>query len=156
MSQLGNTGSDELIHEHFILDAELVHPLNFDNRHEITRTLIDELMSSLNMVELGTLQVYDAVDPTFPGWSFIQPITTSHISGHYFEEKNKASHIHLDIYSCKYFDWKKVIILINKNLDLAHWVANYVVRANTIQARGVVAIEGKGGSFTVTQSLPNV
>jgi S-adenosylmethionine/arginine decarboxylase-like enzyme len=120
--------SDGLVHQHFIIDAELKEPLNFDKRHEITRELIDALMDNLNMEELGPLQVYDAVDDEYPGWSFIQPITTSHISGHYFEEKNKPSHIHMDIYSCKEFDKEKLLEILNQYLGLEKWSSDCIFR----------------------------
>lgn len=46
------------------------------------RRFIDEVLSALGMTPLGELGIYPAVDQSAPGWSFIQPITTSHVSAH--------------------------------------------------------------------------
>jgi len=135
---------DLLSHEHFILDAELIKSLDFEKRASITAKLIKELMKTLGMEALGPLEVYDATDMTYPGWSFIQPITTSHISGHYFEESKKASHIRLDIYSCKTFNWEKVISILHKNLDLSKWSANYLYRNINLKERTMIQISGNG------------
>lgn len=50
--------------------------------HVIMRRFIDEVLSALGMTPLGELGIYPAVDQSAPGWSFIQPITTSHVSAH--------------------------------------------------------------------------
>lgn len=137
-------GDNELVHEHFILDANLGEALSYRNRNEITEKLVFSLMEALKMHPLGKLETYDATDPQYPGWSFIQPITTSHISGHYFEESEKPSHLHLDIYSCKIFDWNEVIKIVHEQLNLAKWTANYIIRANESSLRTIQVIEGTG------------
>ena len=102
--------SHALAHKIFILDAELQKPLASENRRKIVENLVKDLLSTLDMKELGPLSFYDATDLDFPGWSFVQPITTSHITGHYFfEEKTGKADIHIDIYSCKEFEWEDVV-----------------------------------------------
>lgn len=140
----------ELIHEHFILDAELKGPLDFEKRQEITTKLIKQLMKNLGMEELGPLEIYDATDADYPGWSFIQPITTSHISGHYFEEKGKPSHIHMDIYSCKSFEWEKIIKILSKNLKLNDWSATFLKREMNMKNRIASQFSGKDTKIAKT------
>lgn len=94
------------------------------------------------MEKLGPLEIYDAVDPTYPGWSFIQPITTSHISGHYFEEKNQPSHIRMDVYSCKEFDHTMALNLISEHLLLSKWAATVIFREIDLDKRKVLNFEG--------------
>ncbi len=129
-----------LSHEHFILDAELSSSLDFSNRKLMTENLAADLLAGLGMEELGPLQIYDATDKQFPGWSFIQPITTSHISGHYFEETIDASHIHMDIYSCTPFDWKTVMFIIQKHFPIKRWSANFIKRSIGNMGREVLDI----------------
>lgn len=138
---------DGLLHNHFILDADLNALLNIAEKNKLTQNLVINLMEILEMEPLGKLEIYDATDLNYPGWSFIQPITTSHISGHYFEEKHKFSHIHLDIYSCKIFDWKSAIKIIDKHLGLAEWCCNYIKREMTLKDRVILQVNGKGGEI---------
>ncbi len=137
-----------LSHEHFILDAEL-KKLDFTKRHETTMALAADLLAGLQMEELGPLQIFDATDERFPGWSFIQPITTSHFSGHYFEEVNGTSHIHMDIYSCTSFDWKSVINILQKHLPLSRWSANFIVRGIGVMSRKVLEMHLSSEQTTV-------
>jgi len=74
-----------LEHQIFVLDAYLEHPLDCDLQEPITRDFIAEFLQVLGLEHLGPFGIYPAVDDRAPGWSFIQPITTSHISAHYFE-----------------------------------------------------------------------
>ncbi len=150
---LSGSPSTELVHEHFILDADLESKLDFKNRKKITEDLIDDLLENLKMQRLCPLQIYDAVDANFPGWSFIQPITTSHISGHYFEEKDKPSHIHIDIYSCRAFDWKKVINIIHQFLNLNDWIANFTDREIHFPREKLKIIQGNSGNITSEMAL---
>jgi len=145
MSDSEKTG---LIHNHFILDADLKNLLDITNKNNLTELLVNSLMDMLGMEPLGKLEIYDATDLNYPGWSFIQPITTSHISGHYFEEKHKFSHIHLDIYSCKTFDWKSAVKVIDNHLNLSDWSCNYIKREMNLKDRVVLQINGNGNKIS--------
>ena len=132
-----------LNHKILIIDAELESPLNFKLRRKITKTFIDEILNTLKMKPLGSLQIYDALDNNFPGWSFVQPITTSHISGHYFENVKK-SHIHLDFYSCKTFKWQDALSCSQKNFGFGKWRATLVDRSMSL-SRNTKQYKGLGG-----------
>ncbi len=137
-----------LNHEMFILDANLKHVLDQSKMNEITKNLIKDLLAKLGMLELGPLAIFDATDPRAPGWSFIQPITTSHVSGHYFVEPNGTNpNIHMDFYSCSSFDWKDVVEIVDKHLALAKWHGNFLYRKDIMVDRGVWEISGDGSQI---------
>lgn len=118
----------KLIHEIFILDANLAKEFNEVNRNEKINNMIDEMLAELNMEKLSPLIINEAIDLSSPGWTFIQPITTSHISAHYFIETNKPSHLHFDLYSCKPFNWHAALQIIDKYFDIDDWSANFIKR----------------------------
>src|SRR3989344_7856835 len=133
-----------LTHELFLLDANLKVKLDTERKEEITNALIDDLLRELNMMPLSPLQIYPASDPRAPGWSFIQLITTSHINGHYFEASDTFSHIHLDIYSCKSYDWKKALRIFDKHFDLLDWKGNLIKRSANLRGRKTQKLSGNG------------
>lgn len=135
-----------LEHHAFILDAKMMHPLDVVQGERMVKQMIKELLERLCMKELAALAIFPATDLEFPGFSFIQPITTSHIAGHYFESiADEAPHIHLDIYSCKIFDWREALSLLDSFLTLAEWDANYVVRHHG-QERLCYQLSGMGST----------
>lgn len=136
-----------LRHEMLILDANLVYRLDPKKYVKTTTNVVNALLRALKMSTLGDLQIFKAVDLNAPGWSFIQPITTSHISGHYFERPGKFPHLHLDIYSCKRFNCTKVIRILNDHLHLAKWSANFVIRNTRHSSRIINGFEGYGSSI---------
>lgn len=137
-----------------IIDANLKDLLDQSRMHEITRNLIQELLAELKMFELGPLEIYDATDPRAPGWSFIQPITTSHISGHYFYEPDGSNpNIHMDFYSCSPFDWKTIIPILDKHLALAKWHADFLYRKDVMEDRDIWEISGNGKRISTENLL---
>src|SRR3989338_3136243 len=109
-----DTSHPQLDHETFILDAYLNKPLDEAKKESWTRSLVDNLLTALEMEELGPLQIYPGIDLRSPGWSFVQPINACHISGHYFERPGKQPHLRLDCYSCTSADWKAIIDVCSK------------------------------------------
>lgn len=134
-----------LLHEIFILDAHLASPLVTQNRIEITNNFINEFLQILGLEPLGDLGVFDAADLRAPGWSFIQPITTSHISGHYFEKPGRQAHIRIDAYSCDAINWKNLLQVCDKHFSLSDWRANFIEREiEPAQNRRVLDLAGTG------------
>jgi hypothetical protein len=140
-----------LEHRQFILDANLKNylPVNFK---KFTKMFIKKLLKSLEMKELGLLKIYGAKDARAPGFTFLQPITTSHISGHYFSKPGQSPHIHLDIYSCKSFSWKTVILLAHQFFVLGDWNANYINRSLS-KKRSYLSIKGSGAKCSIFEKL---
>lgn len=134
-----------LVHHILVLDAFLTKPLDCRQHVDITRRFIDEVLSVLNMQPLAQLGIYPAVDDRAPGWSFIQPITTSHISAHYFEKPGRMPHIRLDAYSCESIDRGQLINVCDKHFSLSDWHATFIDRQIDCHAeRKVVDLTGVG------------
>ena len=77
----------------------------------------------------GPLNWADAEDLDFPGQSFVQMITTSHCSLHYFAHKNGEKEIYFDLYSCKSFDPEEVVELLDRKFGLRDWHGALYTRA---------------------------
>lgn len=148
----------QLEHQILILDAHLREPLDCSRYETITRRFIDDLLYALGMDPLGELGIYPAVDQRAPGWSFIQPITTSHVSAHYFEKPGRAPHIRLDAYSCETVDWQNLIHVCHRHFTLADWRATFIDRQIETQLkRTVVDLTGTGPRVTSERiMLPNM
>ena len=134
-----------LRHEIFVFDAYLEKPLNGMQRHAHAKQFIQEVLRVLKMEPLGAMQFHDAVDDRAPGWSFIQAITTSHISCHYFEKPGRKPHIRIDFYSCQSVDWRKVVTVAHRFLELENWRGTFIDRyLNEEGDRKILSIRGCG------------
>lgn len=138
-----------LVHQIFVLDAYLEKPLDCSDQKSITRKFIEEFLAVLGLEPLGPLGIYPAVDDRAPGWSFIQPITTSHISAHYFEKPGKAPHIRIDAYSCDQVDWRALVAVCHRHFQLADWRGTFIDREiDDRAARPVSDVGGQGDTIT--------
>lgn len=135
-----------LLHQVFVLDTYLKRRIPAAGADKLVRSLVSDLLKTLHMQELGPLQIYPATDPRAPGWSFLQPITTSHLSGHYFDSEDGSPHIRIDIYSCATVQWRKAIATLDKHLRLGDWRATFIDRQIDTGSgeRLVLDIRGKG------------
>ncbi len=132
-----------LKHQIFILDAYLDRALDCDSQWPITHGFIAEFLDVLGLEALGPLGIYPAVDDRAPGWSFIQPITTSHISAHYFEKPGKGPHIRIDAYSCDSINWNDLVKVCHKHFCLSSWRGTFIDREiNNATERMVIEIAG--------------
>lgn len=148
MNPTPHSSDVKLVHEIFILDAYLLNELDASQQDKITADLVDELLSGLKMEKLGPMQLFEAVDNSAPGWTFVQTITTSHVSGHYFVKPGKHPNIRMDFYSCKKFDWTKIIDIVDTHLKLGEWRASFIERAIDKETdRTHLDIEGKGNTI---------
>lgn len=143
-----------LLHQIFVLDAYLKRPLDCDAQDSITKNFVHEFLTVLGLEPLGPLGIYPAVDARAPGWSFIQPITTSHISAHYFEKPGKAPHIRIDAYSCEEVDWQKLVSVCHHHFQLAEWRATFIDREiDSQRERAIQDIQGVGEGVQKNQTL---
>lgn len=134
-----------LAHEILVLDAALLKPLDCQQQEPITRRFVAELLLNLGMEPLGPLAIYPATDERAPGWSFIQPITTSHVSAHYFEKPGPTPHIRIDAYSCATIDWRQLIQVCDRHFALENWRASFIDRQIDIgSSRAVLDLSGSG------------
>lgn len=142
-----NAESLQLVHEILVLDAFLTKPLDQGRYESITRGFVDDLLKALGMDALGELGIYPAVDQREPGWSFLQPITTSHVSAHYFENPCSRPHIRIDAYSCASIDWVTLIKVCHEHFGLADWCACFIDRQlDHPNQRCVIELAGAGAS----------
>lgn len=143
-----NAQQFKLEHEIFILDAYLNQPLDQSKMDSWTRHFVDALLSTLRMEELGPLQIFPATDLRAPGWSFLQPITTSHIAGHYFEKPGKHPQIRMDMYSCESLNWKNLVGILHDHLNMGVWRATFIDRQIDEEQRTAIDISGEGNAVT--------
>ncbi|MBI5224187.1 S-adenosylmethionine decarboxylase [Candidatus Micrarchaeota archaeon] len=101
---------------------------------------VNELMKTIHMKPLGPLNWSDAEDLDFPGQSFVQMITTSHCSVHYFTGNDGTNEIHFDLYSCTCFDVNKVIALLDRTFGLISW--HGIIYQRTMHEAPVVKMIG--------------
>ena len=140
-------GNFALQHQIFILDAYLATALDGHSQTPITEGFIADFLAELGLEPLGPLSIYPAADDRAPGWSFIQPITTSHISAHYFEKPGKGPHIRIDAYSCDSINWQELIKICHNHFDLSRWRGTFIDREiNNATKRMVVELSGYGGA----------
>lgn len=115
----------ELQHVHLTVNAK-VDPHFRELPKEDAQRFVDKLMEKINMKPLGQLQWAEAEDLEFPGQSFVQMITTSHCSLHFFSETNE---VYFDLYSCRIFDEEKVLKLLGEVFDIRQWHGVLYTRA---------------------------
>ena len=115
----------KLQHMHLTVNAKIDSSFRELPKADAQRFL-DRLMEDINMKPLGPLSWATAEDLEFPGQSFVQMITTSHCSLHFFSETNE---IYFDLYSCRSFDENKVIKLLDETFGLRKWYGTLHTRA---------------------------
>ena len=119
----------ELTHMHLTVNARVDQ--NFlELPKEKAQQFVNDLMKVTNMKPLGSLNWSDAVDLDFPGQSFVQMITTSHCSLHFFANTDGTNEIYFDLYSCKEYDTQKVVGLLDEFFVLKEWHGILYNRAN--------------------------
>jgi len=117
---------NSLRHLHLAINARINPNFKELSRGE-AECFIKELLDITDMKPLGSLNWSDAVDLDFPGQSFVQMITTSHSSLHYFADTNE---IYFDLYSCKEYIPDKVVKLLDEHFGLREWHGILYNRAN--------------------------
>jgi len=118
-----------LIHLHMAVNAK-IDPSFSELPKEKAQEFVNKLMRLTGMKPLGPLNWSDAVDLDFPGQSFVQMITTSHCSLHFFAHTDGSNEIYFDLYSCKEYDTQKVIGLLDEFFVLKEWHGILYNRAN--------------------------
>ena len=151
---MSRMSSQTLVHEMLVLDAFLEDPLAQSRYQSITHLFVAELLDVLGMEALGELGIWPAVDEREPGWSFIQPITTSHVSAHYFENPGGRPHLRLDAYSCASIDCRELVGLCHRHFRLTDWCGSFIKRElDQPGQRRVIDIVGFGDTVRSQVSL---
>lgn len=118
----------ELQHIHLTVNAKIDPSFKALPREEAKR-FVDMLLKEIGMKPLGDINWADAEDLDFPGQSFVQMITTSHCSLHFFDHDGEDNEVYFDLYSCRSFDTDKVISLLNDKFGLRNWHGVLFTRA---------------------------
>jgi hypothetical protein len=118
----------QLKHIHITVNAK-INPSFTALPREDAQRFVDKLLKEINMKPLGPLNWSDAEDLDFPGQSFVQMITTSHCSLHLFTHTDGTNEIYFDLYSCKKFDYAKVVDILNQKFGLQEWHGVLYTRA---------------------------
>jgi len=108
---------NELCHLHLAVNGK-IKSRSKDISKSDAESFVKDLLVATDMKPLGPLIWSGAEDLDFPGQSFVQMITTSHLSLHYFSDINE---IYFDLYSCKDFNPEKVVELINSYFGLTNY-----------------------------------
>lgn len=137
----------ELEHIHLTVNAK-VDPSFKALPREDAKRFVDMLLEKINMKPLGELNWADAEDLEFPGQSFVQMITTSHCSLHFFDHKDGDNEVYFDLYSCKSFDADKVVQMLDEKFGLQEWHGMLYTRASG-QKPQLRTIEGKKQAILV-------
>jgi hypothetical protein len=152
-----STAPFALKHEHFLLDAYLRAPLAQRRMRPITQRLVADLLAALRMEPLGELAIFPAADQRAPGWSFLQPITTSHMSGHYFLRPGRHPHIRMDVYSCESVDWREIIRVADRHLGFSAWRGTFIDRQIDIGIpRSALELMGRGAAVESVMQIFSV
>ncbi|MBT4759530.1 MAG: S-adenosylmethionine decarboxylase [Nitrosomonadales bacterium] len=111
---------------HLILDCkggDLDKVRSSDNINQFTKTLV----AKINMVAFGEPKIahFAANNPNAAGFSLVQLIETSSITGH-FVDLNGDSYI--DIFSCKSFDIETVKDVVNQFFSPKQIKVTYLTR----------------------------
>jgi S-adenosylmethionine/arginine decarboxylase-like enzyme len=118
----------KLEHIHLTVNAKVDPSFKALPRAEAKR-FVDVLLKEINMKPLGKLNWAEAEDLEFPGQSFVQMITTSHCSLHFFDHTDGTKEIYFDLYSCKEFDAETVIRRLDETFRLQEWHGSISTRA---------------------------
>jgi len=76
------------------------------------KSFVESLVNKIDMIPHGDIHTYYMDDQgDNSGWSFVQMIKTSNICGHFVDDSGDAF---LDVFSCKKFNEKDVLDMINE------------------------------------------
>ena len=124
-----------IVHHHTIIVAKV-------NRKP-AEIIKDDLYNFLDqfVTEIDMEKIFDPIiiDGKF-GFTGVVGIVTSHISFHYFDEDQS---LHLDIYSCKEYDFKKVLSYVDKYWKIETADIAFIKRDLLFNQKGYIYRDGK-------------
>ena len=95
---------------------------------ENIKNFAKEMVEEIDMISFGEpiIQYFGKDDKT--GFTLIQLIETSNISGHFCDP---TGHFFIDVFSCKKFDEDKAIKVIEKYFKPQHKSTRFLIRGTT-------------------------
>lgn len=94
---------------------------------EVVRNFVKELVEAIDMVAYGEPLIVDFAnhDPSKGGFTLVQLIETSNICAHFVSESSDA---YFDVFSCKEFQVRDVLPVINKYFKPVDGFVEYFYR----------------------------
>jgi S-adenosylmethionine/arginine decarboxylase-like enzyme len=94
---------------------------DYDTIYDFTKQLVKDI----DMVAYGEPQIVHFGTGNKAGYTLVQLIETSNISAHFVEENNT---MYLDVFSCKEYDDRIVIELVEKYFGAKYIRPNFLTR----------------------------
>jgi len=116
---------------HMTMDCAGCDPMAIADHKLIGRFALD-LVSAIDMVPFGKPYVVRFGEGNKAGYSLVQLIHTSTITGHFCEETSDAF---IDVFSCKYFDPETAADVVNRFFAPAHINKQLMYRIASIPPR---------------------
>lgn len=105
--------------QHVIIDASGadISKITDRNNHAL---FLKKLVKDIDMVAYGEplIEHFATHDPDKAGYSIVQLIETSNITGHFVD---KDGSVYLDVFSCKPFDSYTVILCMIQHYEIKNW-----------------------------------
>jgi S-adenosylmethionine/arginine decarboxylase-like enzyme len=109
---------------HLMLDCAKCVPARIRSKSNIAQ-FARNLVRKIDMVPYGDPQVVHFGSGNKAGFTLVQLIETSNITGHFVEETND---MYLDVFSCKRFDPKDVELIVNNHFGPADKTRHFITR----------------------------
>ena len=108
------------------LDLHSCNPETIRDARAIKR-YVDELCELIEMRQFGETQIVNfGQDEKVAGFSMVQLIETSLISGHF---ANKSNNAYIDIFSCKFYEPSVVVEFTKKYFEAKNVKMHYILRS---------------------------
>jgi S-adenosylmethionine decarboxylase len=109
---------------HLILNCSRCVPATIRNQNNIYR-FSKSLVQKINMVPFGEPQIVMFGSGNKKGYTLVQLIETSNITAHFVEETDD---LYLDVFSCKEFEEKDVIQMIDYHFKPMNYETTFLKR----------------------------
>ena len=109
---------------HLILNCSKCVPATIRNQNNIYR-FSKSLVQKINMVPFGEPQIVMFGSGNKKGYTLVQLIETSNITAHFVEETDD---LYLDVFSCKEFEEKDVIQMIDYHFKPMNYETTFLKR----------------------------
>ncbi len=107
------------------VDLHACNPATIRDADKI-RSFVYELCKRIKVKRFGECQVVNfGEDERVAGFSMVQLIETSLVSGHF---ANQTNTVYLDVFSCKYFDPQEVAQYANEFFEAKDYTLHHVLR----------------------------
>ena len=122
--------------KHLLIDLKHCRPSSIRSRSHIG-WFAKTLVHNIDMKAYGEPQIVMFGTGNKKGYTLVQLIETSNITGHFCEETNEA---YLDVFSCKDFHQKEVEDVVRSFFDPEHVYSRMLVRGSCVSLKDPVLV----------------